>query len=92
MSWEKLKETVRMAVKWHPDTRWNARRNAVHIVKTKLDEIAKLLEDMASDTAVLVDTRSDTSCLLHNMQTFSKRANFQLSDYAAILRLHPDFH
>lgn len=26
---------------------------------------------MASDTSVLVDTKSDASCLLHNMQTFS---------------------
>lgn len=51
----------------HPDTRWNARQD----VKTKLGDIAKLLEDMASETSVSVDTQSGASCLLHNMQTLS---------------------
>ena len=49
----------------------SARRDAVHVVKAKLDDIAKLLEDMASNTSASIDTRSDTSCLLHNMYTFS---------------------
>ena len=70
MRWEKLKEAVGAAVKRSSDTRWSARRDAVHVVKAKLDDIAKLLEDMASNTSASIDTRSDTSCLLHNMYTF----------------------
>ena len=61
----------RAAVKRSSDTRWSARRDAVHVAKAKLDDIAKLLEDMASNTSASIDTRSDASCLLHNMYTFS---------------------
>ena len=71
MRWEKLKEAVGAAVKRSSDTRWSARRDAVHVVKAKLDDIAKLLEDVASNTSASIDTRSDASCLLHNMYTFS---------------------
>ena len=71
MRWEKLKEAAGAAVKRSSDTRWSARRDAVHAVKAKLDDIAKLLEDVASNTSASIDTRSDASCLLHNMYTFS---------------------
>ena len=65
MRWKKLKEAVGAAVKRSSDTRWSARRDAVHIVKVKLDDI-----DMASNSSASIDTRSDASCLLHNMYTF----------------------
>lgn len=44
--WRKKLETRGTAVKQSPDTWLSARRDAVHIVKSTLDNIAKLLKDM----------------------------------------------
>ena len=71
-----IEEAVGAAVKRSSDARWSARHNAVDIVKAKLDDIAKLLEDMASNTSASIDTRSDASCLLHNMYTFLTMLSF----------------
>lgn len=78
--WEKLQDTVGMGIKRLQVIRWNARRDAVHVFITKLDDIAKLLEDMASHISVSLDTRSDASYLLY------KHANFNLLNNAAVLR------